>query len=114
MGTHVSQMRQARTAAGALVHAVVGDDYDGELLLVRSDGIVIVRNNDTLVLIRWNVADRIEVKSLKLVLNTNVGPTRDHFERLRLSSRHPYGLTDAQVREVLARYKQTDLLVAQR
>lgn len=113
-GTHVRNMPHARTAIGATVEAEAGGQYTGELLWVRDDGVVVLTQTSRVVLIRWAVADHIRVRSLKLNVRGQEPPVRYDHERLRLSSRHPYGLTDAQMRDVLARYKQTDLDEAKR
>ncbi|NNF26664.1 MAG: hypothetical protein HKN73_05565 [Gemmatimonadetes bacterium] len=68
----------------------------GELLLVDDDGVTVLANN-TLTRAVWAVLRDLEVKGRPAPrLRNGRTPSTDEIRELQLTSRHPFGLTDAQ------------------
>lgn len=81
--------------------------YDGELFEIRPEGFVVLRPVGKLAFIAWKIA-KVDVPSLRISLK-NSPPAPEDFELMRLTSRHPHGLTPDQLKTVLAGFGQTAL-----
>jgi len=86
--------------------------YDGEVFQVKPDGVVVLQRAGRLVFIPWAAA-QIQIESLG-ISTRYTPPASSDFELMRLTSRHPHGLTPDQLKEILTALKQDAILEVRR
>jgi hypothetical protein len=92
-------------------------EYQGELLEVREDGLVVLTPNDTqsaarIILIPWNrvySAEATNLSGVKLRDNYSRERRKKSIETMRNTSRFPQGLSAELTSQLLAHYGQTAL-----
>jgi len=83
---------------------------EGELLLVRDDGIVILIDRQVR-LSRWEITNRVRIRRASVSYAINgTEPSSPQREAMRKLSRYPHGLTSAQLEKLLASVGQTEIL----
>ena len=88
-----------------------GSTTTGELLLVRDDGIVVLRDRRA-VLTPWEAITRLTFSDHPVAELEGGGvPSARQREEMALASRYPYGLTERQMRELLDGLGQDELEV---
>jgi len=111
LGMTASKFRPAKGPQGVNMRLTTAQgELSGELIEVRDTGIVVLMDQKLRFLpyteIRYSKVDQMSSFN---PITQRKAPKRDAFERLRLLSRFPQGLTPELTRQLLDAYGQTEL-----
>ena len=113
-GMTAARFRPAESPQGVMLRLTTDTrQYDGELIEVRPDGILVLADGRLWIAPYGTiVASRIEQVSSDYALGGGSAPRPEVQEQLRLLSRFPAGLTPGLLKQLLALHGQTELVVA--
>lgn len=123
VGPQIGELAAPRQPGGAWVVIAIDADrrpglrYEGELVAVRADGVIIARPSTSsklpLTVVRWEEIVRLtatELPGFRARPERAKAPPREaEIERLRLVSRYPQGLSPELTANLLAAYEQESL-----
>lgn len=115
VGPQIDQIHAARLPAGASVLIEIArsgtqkkQEYAGELLEVRDDGLVVALRSDTIrdthiAFVPWNIVYRVKATTLPGIQSST---RRIAIKKFRIVSRYPQGLSPELLEKLLASFDQ--------
>lgn len=117
MGKNAANLPVAHTVAGATMQIrTASQRFDAELLEVRSNGIVVARNNDgQIAMVPWTSTRSASAKGLgrEYAYGVLIPPSRDVLPNLVKVSHFPQGMTPDIEARILASRGQKEIVVIQ-
>lgn len=119
VGPQIGELAAPRQPGGARVTVAVdaaqrgGPRYEGELVAVRADGVIIALPSSSskprLTFIGWGEISRLKATALpgfEAAPGSGNAPREPELDKLRLVSRYPQGLSQELTTNLLAAYEQ--------
>ena len=121
VGPQIDQIHAARLPAGASVLIEIArsgtqkkQEYAGELLEVRDDGLVVALRSDTIrdthiAFVSWNIVYRVKATTLPGIQSTTPQTEmrrENAIKEFRIVSRYPQGLSPELLNRLLASFDQ--------
>ena len=110
-GPRVEDFELSHSGRGIATRVLLDDrsTLDGELLALRDDGMLVITAEPEIVAVPWRAVRQARFDQLRIEVSHGRAPNSADRETLRRVSRHPEGLDDARLRELLAAYGLADV-----